>query len=217
MAGKAFVTWGGWQGHEPEATAHIIREALSAEGFEVRVENDLAPLEDETYMASLDLIVPVWTMASISPAQERGLLAAIRAGTGCAGWHGGMGDAFRNNVDYQFMTGGQFICHPGGIIDYRVNITSDDPIVAGLADFDMHSEQYFMHVDPSNEVLATTRFSGEYWGIDWVKDVVMPICWKKRYGEGRVFYSSLGHVAADFDVPEVLEIMRRGSLWAARR
>jgi len=217
MAGKAFVTWGGWQGHEPEATAHIIQEVLSNEGFEVRVENDLAALENETYMASLDLIVPVWTMASISPAQERGLLAAIRAGTGCAGWHGGMGDAFRDNVDYQFMTGGQFICHPGGIIDYRVNVTSDDPIVAGLADFDMHSEQYFMHVDPSNEVLATTTFSGEYWGIDWVKDVVMPVCWKKRYGDGRVFYSSLGHVAADFDVPEVREIMRRGSLWAARR
>jgi len=128
-----------------------------------------------------------------------------------------MGDAFRANVEYQFMVGGQFICHPGGIIDYAVRIVSDDPIVSGLDDFAMRSEQYFMHVDPSNEVLATTTFAGRHWGIDWVKDVVMPVCWKKRYGAGRVFYSSLGHVAADFDVPEAREIMRRGCHWALRR
>ena len=106
-------------------------------------------------------------MSGISREQEAGLLKAVRAGAGCAGWHGGMGDSFRTNVEYQFMVGGQFICHPGGIIDYSVNIVSDDPIVAGLDDFQMHSEQYFMHVDPSNEVLATTTFAGEHWGIDW--------------------------------------------------
>ena len=167
-------------------------------------------------MAEQDLIVPVWTMARISREQEAGLLKAIRAGAGCAGWHGGMGDSFRDNVEYQFMVGGQFICHPGGIIDYQVRIVSDDPIVTGLRDFPMRSEQYFMHVDPSNEVLATTTFQGAHWGIDWVKGVTMPVAWKKRYGAGKVFYTSLGHVAADFDVPEAKEIMRRGCLWAIR-
>ena len=156
-------------------------------------------------------------MSRISSEQEAGLLRAVRAGTGCAGWHGGMGDSFRNNVEYQFMVGGQFICHPGGIIDYRVHIASDDPIVAGLDDFSMHSEQYFMHVDPSNEVLATTTFQGAHWGIDWVQGTTMPVAWKKRYGSGRVFYSSLGHVARDFDVPEAREIMKRGCLWAMRQ
>ena len=97
-----------------------------------------------------------------------------------------------------------------------MNIKSDDPIVSGLDDFAMHSEQYFMHIDPSNDVLATTTFSGDHWNIDWVKDVEMPVCWKKRYGTGRVFYSALGHVASDFDVPEAKEIMRRGALWATR-
>ena len=138
-------------------------------------------------MAGIDLLVPVWTMSQIRRDEEAGLLKAIRAGTGCAGWHGGMADSFRVNVEYQFMVGGQFICHPGGVIDYEVNIASDDPIVAGLDDFEMHSEQYFMHVDPSNEVLATTTFQGQHWGIDWVKDVTMPVAWKKRYGAGRVF------------------------------
>lgn len=213
---NVFVTWGGWRGHEPEQTADICAGALRAEGHRVTVSDSLDALTDERFMARQDLIVPVWTMAAITAEQERGLLRAIRAGAGCAGWHGGMGDAFRSNVEYQFMVGGQFICHPGGIIDYRVHIASDDPIVAGLGDFNMRSEQYFMHVDPSNEVLATTTFSGEHGGVDWVKGVTMPVAWKKRYGAGRVFYSALGHVAADFEVHEAREIMRRGCLWAMR-
>ena len=213
---NVFITWGGWNGHEPEQTANICADALRAEGHDVVVADSLAPLADEAFMAEQDLIVPVWTMARISREQEAGLLKAIRAGAGCAGWHGGMGDSFRANVEYQFMVGGQFICHPGGIIDYEVRIVSDDPIVAGLRDFPMRSEQYFMHVDPSNEVLATTTFQGAHWGIDWVKGVTMPVAWKKRYGAGKVFYTSLGHVAADFDVPEAKEIMRRGCRWAMR-
>ena len=213
---NVFVTWGGWNGHEPEQTANICADALRTQGHDVVVTNSLAPLADESFMAEQDLIVPVWTMSRISREQEAGLLKAVRAGAGCAGWHGGMGDSFRNNVEYQFMVGGQFICHPGGIIDYEVRIASDDPIVAGLHDFPMRSEQYFMHVDPSNEVLATTTFQGAHWGIDWVKGVTMPVAWKKRYGTGKVFYTSLGHVAADFEVYEAKEIMRRGCLWAIR-
>ena len=216
MGKRAFITWGGWLGHEPEQTAKIFDEVLTDEGYQVTVSDSLDRLEDQKFLNDQDLIVPVWTMSQIKPEQERGLLQAVRSGTGCAGWHGGMGDSFRNNVDYQFMVGGQFICHPGGVIDYTVNIKSDDPIVTGLNDFAMNSEQYFMHVDPSNEVLATTTFSGKHWKIDWVQEVVMPVCWKKRYGAGRVFYSSLGHVASDFDVPEAKEIMRRGALWASR-
>ena len=214
--GRVFITWGGWNGHEPEQTAGIFADVLTAAGHEVSVSDSLEALADESFMAGVDLLVPVWTMSQIGPEQEAGMLKAIRAGTGCAGWHGGMADSFRLNVEYQFMVGGQFICHPGGVIDYEVDIASDDPIVAGLDDFQMHSEQYFMHVDPSNQVLATTTFKGEHWGIDWVEGVTMPVAWKKRYGAGKVFYSSLGHVAADFDVPEAKEIMKRGCLWAMR-
>lgn len=112
------------------------------------------------------------------------------------------------------MVGGQWVAHPGGVIDYEVNITAvDDPITAGLKDFKMLSEQYYMHVDPNVEVLATTTFSDEY--APWIKGTVMPVVWKKMYGQGRVFYSSLGHVAKDFEVPEVLKIMQRGLLWAS--
>ncbi len=211
---RALIVWGGWEGHEPKQCAEIFAPWLQSQGYEVIVSNTLDTYTDKDLMQSLNLIVPIWTMGTITPEQEAGLLDAVRGGVGIAGWHGGMGDSFRNNTEYQFMVGGQWVAHPGNIIDYEVNIIKpEDPIVAGLSDFKMHSEQYYMHVDPSNEVLATTTFSGEY--CEWIAGTVMPVVWKRRYGKGRVFYSSLGHVAKDFEVPEALEIMKRGMLWAS--
>jgi len=215
MSRKALMVWGGWDGHEPKQCVERLAPALQDEGFEVDVSDTLDSFLDANRMSHLDLVVPCWTMGVISPEQCAGLSHAIHAGVGLAGWHGGMCDAFRENTDYQFMTGGQFVAHPGGIIDYTVTIVKpDDPVVAGLRDFAMRSEQYYMHVDPSNDVLATTAISG----IDapWTKGCVMPVVWKRTYGAGRVFYSALGHGAADFDVPECFEIIRRGMLWATR-
>lgn len=212
---KALIVWGGWEGHEPKQCVDIFAPILEAEGFAVTVSDSLDSYLDADKMAQLSLVVPVWTMGTITNEQENGLLEAIESGVGVAGWHGCMGDSFRNNVNYQFMVGGQWVAHPGNIIDYTVNITNhDDPITAGLNDFDMHSEQYYMHVDPSNQVLATTTFSGEH--TPWIEGSVIPVVWKRMWGKGRVFYSSLGHVASDFDVPEAHEIQRRGMLWAAR-
>ncbi len=214
MSKKALMVWGGWEGHEPKACVEIFAPLLEAVGMEVEISDTLDSCLDSDKLASLDLVVPMWTMGTIQREQEQGLLTAVRNGVNIGGWHGGMGDSFRDNVDYQFMVGGQWVAHPGNIIDYRVNVTnSDDPITVGISDFDMHSEQYYMHTDPSNEVLATTTFGGEH--APWIEGTVMPVVWKRMYGNGRVFYSSLGHVAADFDVAEVKEIQRRGLLWAA--
>ncbi len=213
---KALVVWGGWNGHEPKQCADIFAPWLKKQGFEVVVSDSLDSYLDADLMRSLQLIVPVWTMGTIKPEQEKGLLAAVKAGVGIAGWHGGMGDSFRQNTEYQFMVGGQWVAHPGGIIDYTVNIVDhNDPITRGLKDFAMRSEQYYLHVDPSNQVLATTTFGGAH--APWIEGCVMPAVWKRRYGEGRVFYASVGHVAKDFDVPEARTIVERGMLWAARK
>jgi len=211
---KALIVWGGWHGHEPEQGSQIVRDILQNNGFEVRVETQTAAFVDPA-LARLDLIVPIYTMSKIEKEECANLTAAVRSGVGLAGFHGGMCDSFRDSVEYQFMTGGQWVAHPGGVIDYRVNITRpDDAVMAGLSDFDYRSEQYYMHVDPSNEVLATTTFSGEH--AEWITGVVMPVAWKRRHGQGRVFYSSLGHVSAEFQVPQMRTIFERGMLWAAR-
>jgi len=211
---KALMIWGGWEGHEPKKCVDVFEPFLKEQGYEVELSDNLDTFLDKNKMASLSLIVPAWTMGTITPEQEAGLLEAIKNGVGIAGWHGGMCDAFRNNTEYQFMTGGQWVAHPGGIIDYEINIVKhDDPIMKGLKDFKIHSEQYYLHVDPSNEVLAETTFSGEH--LPWINGCVMPVVWKRMWGKGRVFYCSLGHVASDFEVPEVKEIVKRGMLWSS--
>jgi len=212
---KALIFYGGWDGHEPKQTAELVKEMLAAEGFAVTATDSQECLRDAEALKQYDLIVPVWTMGKIEGDCCANLCAAVAAGSGLGGWHGGMGDAFRENTEYQFMVGGQFVGHPGGCIDYRVQIAQpENPLVIGLSDFAMHSEQYYMHVDPSNDVLATTTFSGEH--CPWIAGTVMPVAWTRPYGAGRVFYSSLGHCAAEFAVPELRELLRRGLLWAAR-
>jgi type 1 glutamine amidotransferase len=212
---SALFVWGGWDGHEPKQCVDIFAPFLRDQGYAVEISDSLDAYLDAGKMKSLSLIVQVWTMGSITPEQEKGLMEAVASGVGLAGWHGGLGDSFRNNVDYQFMVGGQWVAHPGGVIDYEVTIVNhDDPITAGLKDFKMHSEQYYMHVDPSNEVLATTTFGGEH--VAWIKGVTIPAVWKRVWGKGRVFYSSVGHVAKDFDVPEARRLVERGMLWASR-
>jgi type 1 glutamine amidotransferase len=211
---KAMIVWGGWAGHEPEQGAAIVREFLQQDGFDVAVETTTEAFGDPG-IRDLHLIVPIYTMSKIEKEHAVNLAAAVESGVGLAGYHGGMGDAFRECVEYQFVVGGQWVAHPGDIIDYKVEITRpDDPVMQGIEDFPYRSEQYYMHVDPSNEVLATTTFTGEH--AAWIEGVRMPVVWKRRHGRGRVFYSSLGHVASEFEVPEMKTILRRGMNWAAR-
>jgi type 1 glutamine amidotransferase len=212
----ALVVWGGWEGHEPKQCVDIFAPWLESQGFKVEISHSLDAYLDLAKLKTLNLIVHIFTMSDITPDQERNLEEAVKSGVGLAGWHGGLGDAHRSAVEYQFMVGGQWVAHPGGVIDYDVDITApDDPITKGLKRrFHMKSEQYYMHVDPAVEVLATTTFTGQH--APWIDGSVMPVVWKKLYGKGRVFYTSLGHVAADFDVPEAREIVKRGLLWAAR-
>ena len=146
---SALIVWGGWDGHEPKQCVDIFAPFLEAQGYDVRISDTLAVYLEKDYLESLNLIVPVWTMGEIKDEEEKALLDAVRGGVGIAGWHGGMGDSFRNKTEYQFMVGGQWVSHPDGITDYTVNIIDHtDPITAGLSDFAMHSEQYYMHVDP---------------------------------------------------------------------
>jgi uncharacterized protein len=216
MTRRALMLCGGWDGHQPLASAHLARGLLEPAGFSVTISERLAVLEDTSSLSDVDLIVPVWTMGTITEAQGNALLNAVANGAGLAGWHGGMGDAFRDNLNFKFAVGGQFIAHPGDIIDYQVNIANaHHPIVDGLEDFAYRSEQYFMHTDPANDVLATTTFSGEH--LPWLEGTVMPVAWTKRWGAGRVFYCALGHDPEEYRrTPPALEMLRRGLIWAAR-
>jgi hypothetical protein len=211
---KVLFVYGGWPGHEPEKCRDLWVPWMKGLGWDVTVSDKLDPYADQAFMKSIDLVVQIWTQGTIANDQWKGLQAAIKNGTGIAGWHGGLGDAFRMTSEYNFMIGGMWTAHPGGIIDYGVQIVDhEDPLTAGIEDFKLRTEQYYMMVDPNNKVLATTSFSADH--APWVDGAVMPVVWKKVYGKGRVFYSSLGHTRNVFDVKEVFEITSRGLLWAS--
>lgn len=216
MSKQALVVWGGWDGHTPKQSVDCFIPFLQQNGFTVTVSDSLESYADAALMAKQDLIVQCVTMSKISGEQWKGLNQAVRNGCGLAGWHGGLCDSFRENTEYQFMTGGQWVAHPGNCMDYDVHISNPhDPVTAGLKDFRItNTEQYFLHVDPSIVVLATTRFSGQH--AEETREVVMPVTWKKTWGKGRVFYTALGHTYKDFDVPECRTMVERGLLWASK-
>jgi len=212
---KVLFVYGGWEGHEPVKYRDYLGDWLKDEGAEVTFSDVLDVYVDNELMAAQDLVIQIHTMSQITNEQEKGLVTAVKNGLGLAGWHGGLCDAFRNNVEYQFMTGGQWVAHPGGVIGYKVNVIDHkDEITAGLKDFAMNSEQYYMHVDPNVKVLATTTFNGD---IDpWIDGCVIPVTWKKMYGQGRIFYTSVGHNLNHItEVPDAIEMLKRGIKWAS--
>ena len=213
---KVLVVYGGWEGHHPKIFADKISLWLESQGANVQLADSTSIYTDTELLNGLDLIIQHITMSDMTDKQTKGLVSAIASGVGLAGCHGGLGDSFRENTEYQYMVGGQFVKHPGGQVSYTVKMhDTEDPIVKGINDFSLYSEQYYMHVDPAIEVLATTEFSGEY--DSWITGVEVPVVWKKAFGKGRVYYNAIGHSKKDFEIPEVWNLITRGIQWAVQK
>jgi type 1 glutamine amidotransferase len=215
---RALVVRGGWAGHVPvEATDRYV-PVLESQGFDVTVSDTLDSYLDADALAATDLIVNCWTMGTITGDQAQGLARAVAAGTGLAGWHGGIVDSFRDQTLYQLVTGGQFVHHPRGFVEYQVDIVadrSDHPIVAGLDSFSVTTEQYYLHVDASNDVLATSVYLDDP-DVPGLAGRLMPVVWTRPWGAGRVAVNAIGHKLDDFEVPEVDAIITRSFAWASR-
>jgi type 1 glutamine amidotransferase len=210
-ATRALLLHGGWEGHSPEATADFAAAELLV-GMEVVRSTDLAAL-DPAVLADFDLIVPVWTFGSITHEQCTALVDAVAGGLGLVTWHGGA-SAFLDARPHKFLLGGMFVAHPGGgAVTFTVEF-GDDPLVADLDDLTLTAEQYYLLVDPGVHVLATTVMDGA--DMPWTAGVRMPVAWTRRWGDGRVFYCSLGHGVDELALPQVAELLRRGARWAVR-
>lgn len=212
---KALVVFGGWDGHQPDLVSELFRKLLVEQGYEVDVKDKLEVLTDEAYVNSFDVFVPIWTMSEIPGEAVTIVQKAVEKGMGIIGCHGGMCDAFRNSVDWQFMTGGNWVAHPGNDgTEYMVEFKhSSSPLVEGMKDFKVVSEHYYMHVDPAVEVLATTRFPLAEGPHTSNGPVDMPVIWTKKWGQGKIYYTTLGHHANILEMPEVTELLIRGINW----
>ena len=214
---RALITWGGWPGHEPDKVAALFADMLQAEGMEVTVTDSLACFDDSAALSNLSLIVPVWTMSTITKDQAQNVADAVAGGVGLAGCHGGMCDAFRTEVIWQFLTGSQWVAHPGNDgVNYRVRMLGDDPLIAGIGDFDVFTEQYYLHVDPAVRVHAVCDFPVVEGPHTVNGPVAMPVGYTKGWGNGRVYYNALGHQANVIDHGPAREMVRRGLIWAAQ-
>ncbi|GAA3675202.1 ThuA domain-containing protein [Nonomuraea antimicrobica] len=235
MAGEhkrtVLVVRGGWEGHVPVAATDLFVPFLEKNGFDVRLADGPAPYADPGFMAQVDLVVQCYTMGVIEPAQVKGLRAAVEAGTGLAGWHGGIADSFRASSDYLHLVGGQFACHPGkhpddadagterhGFVPYTVTMLPEaahHPITRGIGDFDLVTEQYWVLADDYNDVLATTTQQVRPWD-PWHREVTSPAIWTRRWGKGRIFVATPGHSLDVLEHDSVRTIIERGMLWASR-
>jgi type 1 glutamine amidotransferase len=215
---RALVVRGGWPGHAPVEASDLFLPYLEDHGFTVDVDDSLEVYAEVDYMATVDLVVQCWTMGEILPDEMRGLRRAVASGTGFAGWHGGVIDSFRMATDYLQMVGGQFAAHPRDIVRHTVRVVperADHPVVAGIDEFTLTSEQYWMLTDPLSDVLATTTIAAGT-DVEWREPVVSPAVWTRQWGDGRVFVSTPGHHLADLEHPSLRSIIERGLLWAAR-
>jgi len=211
---KVLVVWGGWEGHKPELFASHVENWLITEKADYKINNGLDAYDNYDELIKYDLIIQSVTMDEISKKQEENLLKAVLSGVGIAGAHGGLVDSFRKNTNYQFMIGGQWVAHPGNILKYKVKMLEDE-LTSGLSDFEIVSEQYYMHYDPNVKIIAETKFNDEIY--PWINNVVMPIAWKKMYGKGKVFFISIGHDPNEFMVyKDGWELLTRGFMWAVR-
>jgi len=212
---KGLIIHGGWDGHEPVLVAEHFKQLLTEQGFDVEVYDTLSMLDNKEFVMGFDVFVPIWTMGEMTREQSENVSEAVASGMGLIGCHGGMCDAFRGNVLWQFITGGNWVSHPGGDgVKYRVEIkNSSSCLTEGIQDFEVSSEHYYLHVDPAVEVLATTRFPAVNWYHSTNGPVDMPVIWTKRWGHGRVYYTSLGHHADILQADTVTELLRRGITW----
>ena len=211
---NVLVVWGGWEGHKPSLFASHVEKWLISENANYQINNSLNAYNNFEELIKYDLIIQSVTLGQISENQEANLVKAVRSGVGIAGAHGGLADSFRNNTNYQFMIGGQFVKHPGGKVKFKINML-DDKLTEGLDDFEIFTEQYYLHYDPNIEIIANTKFNGET--FPWIEDVVMPVSWKKTYGKGKVFYISIGHDPDEFMMHEDgWKLLTRGFVWATR-
>jgi type 1 glutamine amidotransferase len=215
---QALVVRGGWEGHVPVPASDRYAQALKEADYQVTVSDTLDSYLDDELLARTDLVVQCWTMGEITGPQLAGLSRAVRAGTGFAGWHGGIVDSFRAATGYHLMTGGQFVHHPRQFVTHQVRPVperADHPALAGVTAFTVTSEQYYLHVDPAIEVLAVTEFEDDPDNPE-LAGTVMPVTWTRRWGAGRVFVTTVGHNLADLEIPQVDTLIKEGMAWATR-
>lgn len=228
---RALIVRGGWNGHRPVESTELFIPFLEVHDYDVQVVESPAIYADADAMAAIDLIVQSVTMSEITHEQVMGLHAAVAAGTGLTGWHGGIADSYRASSDYLQLVGGQFATHPSrepahlregseenNYLTYTVDLTAlgrRHPITEGIDDFQLTTEQYWVLHDDLIDVLATTTHPVQPWH-PWHRPITSPAIWTRLWGNGRIVVTTPGHSPDILRDANVRTVIERGMLWATR-
>ena len=157
----------------------------------------------------------------MSEAQKAAFLDFVRSGHGFIGVHSAT-DTFYTWPDYLELVGGYFNNHPW---HQGVNIQVVEPsnsLVAFLgkslriedeiyqiSDFDYRGSRVLLRLDQASVDLNKSGVHRRFYG--W------PLAWTRSYGQGRVFYTALGHEEAVWRDPRYQQILLNAILWTVRR
>lgn len=184
--------------------------------FEVVCTQDCRELEADNLSRYQAVVFYTTGELPISEAGRAALLAFVRKGGGFAGIHPAT-DTFYEYPEYGAMIGGYFDGHPWHQ-DVRVVVEdSTHPATRRLGDaFEIKDEIYQFREWSRDDVRVLLRLDSE--SVDITKgrreDGDYPLAWCKNYGEGRVFYTALGHRPSVWKDPRFLHHVVAGIRWA---
>lgn len=214
-------------GPSVEAGERALREIAAAKGWSVVVTDRGGAITPST-LRHFDAVV--WNNVSgdvLTLRQRAALRRYVERGGGFVGIHGAGGDlAYFWDWYADTLLGARFKAHPTNPSFQDARVQVDRPgnaITAGLApQWTMNDEWYSFTTNPratgANVLLTIDERS--YTPVGGGANIAMgdhPIAWSRCVGDGRAFYSAIGHRPETYADANNRRFLEQALVWAARR
>jgi type 1 glutamine amidotransferase len=204
----------------PLSKTILTRLGTDSGAFEVTATEDIADFSAENLERYAAIMFYTTGELPISGVQKTALLDFVRSGHGFLGVHSAT-DTFYTWPDYLDLVGGYFNGHPWHQAVTVEVADPTDPLVAFLgnslqiedeiyqiSDFDHRGSHVLLRLDPGSVDIGKTGVHQRFYG--W------PLAWRRSYGQGRVFYTALGHEASVWQDPRYQRILTNAIRWSMR-
>ena len=218
-----YFTYSAGYRHDVIPLSKVILSQLGSNSgvFEVTATEDTSEFSSENLGRYAAVMFYTSGELPMSDAQKTALLDFVRSGRGFLGVHSAT-DTFYTWPDYLDLIGGYFNGHPWHQAVTIEVVDPSDPLVAFLgnslqvedeiyqiSDFDHRGSRVLLRLDPGSVDLGKTGVNRRFYG--W------PLAWTRRHGEGRVFYTALGHEPSVWQDARYQRILTNAILWSIRR
>jgi uncharacterized protein len=200
----------------------ILRDLGENSGsFQITATEDISALTAENLRRFAAIMFYTTGELPVNDGQKTALLDFVRSGGGFLGVHSAT-DTFYLWPDYLKLIGGYFNGHPWHQAVRITIVDPSDPLVGFLgaswqiadeiyqiSDFDYEGSHVLLRLDETSVDLGQTGVRRRFYG--W------PLAWTRAYGNGRVFYTALGHDEAVWRDPRYQRLLVNAMLWSIRK